>query len=187
MKTWLSCVIKKIIHRFFFTTFIRAIAKATPDKHIYFIDLDNTIADTWPTLVNNIYANESERLASLAVFIGMRKKVLDILSDERNFVLFVSARSYFSLRDTRDWIKSIGIILPQENVIIVGHPMDKLDFIQYAIKKGFEITYIDDLSYNHERGVVKYHYDVINKVRDLGISYLNLNEIALINKNCNAD
>ena len=71
-------------------------------EKIYIFDIDNTIANTWPSFLQS-YETLEERLSSLAVFHKMREHILDISSK----VIFLTARPY---NLTFTWLKNLELI-----------------------------------------------------------------------------
>ena len=72
-----------------------------PDTLVVF-DIDNTVADTWPTLVDN-HQSSWNRLSSLKAFEGVVNLIRDFsISGEK--VIFISARDNRFHFLTRKWL-----------------------------------------------------------------------------------
>lgn len=154
-------------------------------RHVYLVDIDNTLADTWPTLNPRQHRSERERMASLAIFMGMRRYILDLLGDRRNKVIFLTARNILAHPVTFEWLKRNKIDVAFTDVIVVSSASEKLRYIKLIRNKKYKMTYIDDLSYNHEYGDMKFYERVIAEVDGLGIVYLGLKDINRINTGSN--
>lgn len=134
-------------------------------------DIDNTIANTWPSF-NKVYKNTNERLLSLEVFSPMIEKVHHYYKTGHQ-VLFLTARSYRSFYITKKWLKKHGIY--KSNLIIVNNPMEKIELIKSLNKS---IIYYDDMSYNHENGEVKFYDECIREIDKMkNIKYYGYKEI----------
>lgn len=147
---------------------------------LYLVDIDNTLAHSWPSLREGCHSRENERYRSLPVFIGMRRFLLEKIG-QRAEVIFISARSFLNYNATRDWLRGNG--LPGNKVILVARPEDKLKYILELLHREMEVIYIDDLSYGHEHGTVCLYDQLILSVKELPLSYLGINEISVINSN----
>lgn len=147
-------------------------------KKIYLFDIDNTLADTWPSLRDYVYRNENHRYESLSIFRGMRNFIINKIADNEK-VIFISARSYLNYLSTLKWLRSNG--LPADSVILVERPIDKLDYIRELLSRNIEVVYVDDLSHSHEFGEMKLYDNLIMSLRDLPIAYIGIDEIELIN------
>jgi len=163
---------------FFRYRFKRCIKDVDKKDTVYLIDIDNTLADTWPSLQNYVYRNENHRYGSLSIFLGMRNFVLDKMSAEK-CVVFISARGYLDYYSTRKWLSGNG--LRSNNIILVNRVEDKLTYIKESLNRGMAVVYVDDLSYGHEYGEVRLYEKMIIKLKELPVEYLGVKEIELIN------
>lgn len=156
-------------------------------KKIYLVDIDNTIADSWHSLKLHIWKNEKDRLQFLAVFIGMRKYIQQLMLDKNNQIIFFTARSLFSRKVTMQWLIDMGLNVNNNQLVITRNAAWKIDFI-YALKLSkYHITYIDDLSHKHEKGKIEFFENEINSIENLqkkfsnNFNYINAREINAIN------
>ncbi|MBE9601660.1 hypothetical protein [Pedobacter sp. MC2016-24] len=149
-----------------------------PGGTVYLVDIDNTLADTWPSLQNYVYRSEHQRYLSLSVFIGMRKYVMSKLRNHEH-VVFLSARSYFKYYTTKKWLLSCGILA--DELILVSNAFEKISYVNDLVDGGFNVVYLDDLSYNHEHGNVLFYSDLIYSLNKLPITYMGVEQINLIN------
>ena len=56
-----------------------------------------------------------------------------------------------------------------------------VDFLSLVTKRKNKIVFIDDLSYNHENGMIKYYHRTIEKVKNLNVRYIGNECIKKIN------
>lgn len=129
-------------------------------KKVVFFDIDNTVADTWQSLILK-FPSEKKRILSLPHF----QKVVDLIKKyekDKFLIIFLSVRPYSQYISTKKWIQNIGI--NNFNLFLVKKPEDKLKFLE---KIPYNTSFYDDLSYNHENGEIKFYSDVINKLSAL--------------------
>ncbi|MCU0440918.1 MAG: hypothetical protein MUE96_00835 [Bacteroidia bacterium] len=149
-----------------------------PQAQLYIIDIDNTIADTWPTLLHPyIYPNEKVRHQSLAIFRGMRSWILQQAKQPNTLIIYLSARPPELMSTTLDWLKSCGLPTIQGGIILVPNAKSKIRFLKLANAYQISITFIDDLSYNHENGDIRLYDGVIEVVKLLPIKYIGLPQL----------
>jgi hypothetical protein len=55
--------------------------------------------------------------------------------------------------------------------------MQKVYLIDKLSKKWSKISLIDDMSYNHENGEVKFYSNAIDAVKEIGIEYIGYPEL----------
>ncbi|NRF37254.1 hypothetical protein [Pedobacter foliorum] len=178
MKRLFKVIIYGAFDLFFKYRFKRCIKDVDLKDRVYLVDIDNTLADTWPSLRDYVYRNENHRYGSLSIFLGMRNFILDKMKMKK-CVIFISARSYSDYFSTRKWLSNNG--LKSANVILVNKAEDKLNYIKMLLNKGIAVVYIDDLSYGHEHGEVRLYEKMILKIKELPVEYLGVKEIELIN------
>ena len=131
-------------------------------KTILLLDIDNTIADTWPTL-NKTWKSESERLSKLNPFQTVISHLFKNYSPKVYQWVFLSSRNYFSHLVTINWLKKYNLPAEWKNVILVQSPKEKIDLINKYVKK--KIVYFDDLSYNHEKGDIRFYLEEIELIK----------------------
>ena len=61
--------------------------RTNKNKEVYFIDIDNTLSDTYHSYKYH-YSTYEKRLSSLAIFIGMRNKIIHLLKYKNNCFFF---------------------------------------------------------------------------------------------------
>ena len=151
------------------------------NKKIVFVDIDNTIADTWPTLIGGNYKNDFDRHSRIPLFSGMKNFINSNYSNESYTIIYLSARSFRLYNVTNNWLHGNNISYSNSLLILVPKLIFKLYFLKKALNKKFEIVYIDDLSYNHERNDIKFYDSIINEVKKLKVNYIGFEEINKIN------
>lgn len=163
-------IIKSIIHFYFRILFQFRKRKY---EEILIVDLDNTLANTWPSFLKENYS-EKQRLLNLPVLKGTINVVKNYQKSE---IFILTARPYRYYIPTKKWlISNLGNNL---TLIMVDKVEQKLKFLKDKSKK---IIYFDDLSYNHERGEIKFYQELIDKVRSLqNVQYFDYSEIKKIN------
>lgn len=127
------------------------------ESRIYIFDIDNTLADTWPSL-NMSHKNENTRLCSIPVFENIKNLIIKCIKDG-DYVCYLSARDWKSYFTTKKWLKKNG--LPSSNLFFVRNPMDKVELLSTISHK---IYLYDDLSYGHETGVVSFYNQEIDAI-----------------------
>ncbi|RLV61414.1 hypothetical protein D5018_01615 [Parashewanella curva] len=132
-------------------------------KSIFIIDIDNTIAETWPTLVDRKIPLVLNYL-KLKPKRNVVSKIYDLIKQEDSSVevLFLSARTYYYKPVTRFWLRFVLGFKLNYQTILVDRANDKVDYLKRYLSEGYSIKYFDDLSYNHENGEIKYYQEVIN-------------------------
>ena len=152
--------------------------KTRRNQTAYVFDIDNTIADTWPSLVAE-YPSERTRLLTLEVFEGMQKIIMNLQS--RNIEIFyLSNRSVLSYLVTIRWLRLMGFQASVSNVMLVNAPVEKIRILEKLSAKR-RIKYIDDLAYGHESGAIKLYVEVIEKLSSLRLRHFGKNVVDRIN------
>ena len=181
MKRSLLSLINVCANFYFKARYTLKLQQFVKGDHLVFIDIDNTIADTWPSLINNTLSAR-KRHAALPVLFGMKNFVIEkYLAKEKIQVIYLSARHTLLYNTTKNWLKQNQFSSFNTSVILVQHPIHKIYFIEKAVKKGHAITYIDDLSYHHEHGSVAMYDEIIQRVQALPVHYIGFDEIMNIN------
>ena len=136
------------------------------NKKTIIFDIDNTLANTWPTLVKSAFKNEKERLLSLELIEGA-KELVEFSIKNYDQILFLSARNPIHYITTKKWIiNNFGDF--SFKLRLVPNASLKIIYWGYLSKISKKIVVLDDLSYNHENDNIKYYKNEI--------MYLDLNE-----------
>lgn len=173
MKNILKKIYYFIAYEFFNIQF-RKLINSDIDNDLYIFDIDNTIANTWPSF-NASYTSTKKRLENIKPFENMMK-LINELYIKNNKIIFLTARDYRYYFTTKRWLIKNNIY--KNNLIMVLKPQQKIKLLKNIKHKVF---FYDDLSYNHENGEVKYYNDCIEVVTKLQyIEYINYEKIKLI-------
>ncbi len=154
-----------LINPFFGILFKFAVKKGK-SRDIWIIDIDNTIADTVYSYQTNHNSN-FERLRSLKVLKGSQKLITEL---ENTTVIYLTARNYIYYPITQSWLKEHGFLKSNLNLIMVQTPSQKIPYLK-KIASEYNVTFIDDLSFNQENGSTEMYSDVIKEVKKLPIIY----------------
>jgi len=177
-------IIKRIII-FFFRLYFHSIFKLklilNKKKWIYIFDIDNTLADTWPSFLEN-YTSEKDRYSKLSIFINMRKVILKASYHKNNRkVIFLTARNYLQYFTTYSWLKNNQIPLSFFDLILTHGAEEKVKLLRKFGEKGYKIIFVDDMTYNHENGEMKHYEKPINDITKSKIHYFGVDQINKFN------
>ena len=150
------------------------------NKSLYIFDIDNTIGNTYPTLTFQ-YQSDTERLLSIPFFPQMKNLLNSLLKSPSRKVIFLTSRSYLNWDTTHQWLTQNGILAAKSDIIIVSSPAQKIDFINKILPRNKPVTVIDDLSYNHENGQVKFYDTEIQLISGLSLRYIGYKTILRFN------
>jgi hypothetical protein len=149
-------------------------------KEIIIYDIDNTLADTASMLKSSGRLNNL-LFSKLTVFPNMRKKIMNEYG-AGDKILFFTVRPLLSWRTTFKWLEENFFYTKWHELFIFSTPAHKVEFICYLFNKGYQISFIDDMSYNHENGEVLFFEKEISKLKNIGIEYNSYAEIIKINQ-----
>jgi hypothetical protein len=119
--------------------------------------------------------NENGNLV-ISINENIKLWILDLLS-KRERVVFLSARDVLRKWETYKWLQRNCLILRRRDLFLVQDPSEKLLYLNHFIKIGVNVNYIDDLSYNHEKGDVLLYTELIAHVKKLPINYIGIEHI----------
>lgn len=134
---------------------------------VFIFDIDNTIADTWYSYKLTFYRSNQHRLLSLPIFIKMRRLISILYKNPNTKVFFLTARSLYDYQTTFQWLKSQGFPLKFSDLFIVNSPKFKIKILSALKNQKLNVYYIDDLSYNHEKGTIKFYNSEIKDITKL--------------------
>jgi uncharacterized HAD superfamily protein len=153
-------MIKKVLYATFFKLFFLLFLRMNNrKKDIYIFDIDNTISDTWPELLTSSQQIAFQNAMPFEKVINL----IESLYESDKVVFFLSARNYNYYRLTKKWLINNKIF--RDNIFLVDNVNEKFWYLNKC--KKFKIYYFDDLSFNHERGEVKYYVQFIEKIKKL--------------------
>ncbi len=175
----MTSIIKGLLNSFFkvffFVLFVIK-AKSNNSKSLYIFDIDNTVGDTFPTLLN-VYNSESERLLSIPMFPRMKALITKLQKSPSRKIMFITARSYKCWQTTRQWFLLNGLEINATDIIIVPNPAEKVFLLGKILPLEKGLTLIDDMSWNHENGNVKFYQNEIEALSKLPLRYIGYNTI----------
>ncbi len=171
---------RRMLYIIFYLTFIiRFCLKFMKRRKsgLLFIDIDNSIANTWPILGSaNINILE---IAPLENSIEFLKSNFD-----SNFyeMVFLSHREIYDFNETVSWLKLFfNKTINAGDLYFVPYPSWKLLYFKFAVKRMYQVVIFDDLSFNHENGIVKYYDSVLAKIDILDVKHYNFQFIQKLN------
>jgi hypothetical protein len=153
----------------------------TESYRVFIFDIDNTIADTLPSLELNHWKNEAERIATLPIFIKMHRLLKILYSNKRNKIYFLTARSYFSYEATYTWLKEMELPVERDEIFITRTAEEKKEIFKEVDLKRLNVYYLDDLAYLASKNNLLLHKDLIEYFQQLSekkiIKFFGINEL----------
>lgn len=150
---------------------VRRFRRANPGA-IVVLDIDNTLADAWPTFAQG-HPNERARMRAMVSLPGMKAAAYD---GDRP-VLFLSYRDWWHWPLTRAWLRAQGMT---GTLVLVSSPAQKLRHLRHLASGPGPVVYWDDLSHGTEQGATELYQDVIDAVRALALEYHGYDEIEAV-------
>lgn len=148
-------------------------------RSLIIYDIDNTIADTWRQLGSS--KNDPKKIyRNLLFFPSMLKRIQDDYKIPSNRILFFTVRPIGTWLITLRWLISHKLPVKWHDLFFFSSPTHKIDLLESLVKRGYEIIFIDDLSYNHENGNVLFFVEEIKRVQNMPLIYKGLTEILAI-------
>jgi hypothetical protein len=157
---------------------VRWACRRAGGRGITVLDIDNTLADTWPTLTR-AWPHERKRLQAIEALPRIKAVAHDEAVARGDLIVFISHRPWRYWRETYRWLRRHGFAATPANVVLVAKPADKLAYLQCCAGAG-RVVYWDDLSHSHELGEVRLYEELISAVRSLPVEYLGWREIRAI-------
>ena len=150
-------------------------------KPLLLLDVDNTVADTWPSL-SHVWSSEKERIACLLPHQSVIDYVLLNFPYDQYEWIFLTSRSYSLRSVTVRWLQKHKLPATYKNVILVRHPSEKIELISRYVK--VKAVFIDDMSFNHEKDEVMFYSKEIQDLTYLSnVKYIGFHAIDKIIKN----
>lgn len=173
--------VKSAFYRLAYSTaLIKAMVFARKHKEIAIFDIDNTIADSWPSFLVG-YDSERIRLSSIRPFSSMIELVHEY-SMSGKAVLFLTARDFHYYSLTKRWLKTYFSC--EFALILVSHPREKIKII--GRMKSNIVHYFDDLSYAHESGQVKFYNEEIDALSKMPcVTYVGYDDLLKLQESSN--
>jgi hypothetical protein len=145
-------------------------------KKILVLDIDNTLTYTWEYL--HLLSKNNLLFLELPLKNGTIKFVKSYSDD---FRLFLTARSWEYDKLTKQYLAKNNLLNPSNSSVICMKPKHKVLLIRILTFLRYQIAYVDDLSYNHENGFIKFYSKEIEDLNKLNIDYFNYNFLNFIN------
>lgn len=155
------------------------VARRSGAGPIWVLDLDNTLADSWPSFLEH-HASERDRLRRLAPLPGMLAAAHDPARAAGARVVVLSHRALWHWPVTRAWLRANGVHVGWTDLVLVSSPTDKIAHLRRLCVGGRPVTYWDDLTHGTERGHHGAYDDVVAAVRRLPLEYHGESEIAAV-------
>lgn len=153
-----------------FSRFVRMCLR-NRKKSIYIFDLDNTLADTFSTLIHR-NPNELERLENIVPFERMCALANKINNSPSRCVFVLTARQYSTEKITQNWVANAGISIVPTSVFIVLSAMQKVWLLKIVAPFCHQITFIDDMSFMNSNGEIEFYEKEVaalpKKIRYIG-------------------
>lgn len=150
-------------------------------NRIFIFDIDNTIADTLPSLEINIWKTESDRVKTLAIFVKMHRLLNSLYLNKRNTIYFLSARSYFSFKSTFNWLSNMKLPVEKDKIFITRTAEEKKKIFEKLNLDKLNIYYFDDLAYLESNNNIFFYTELIEYFRNLAkknkIKYYGFDEL----------
>ena len=133
------------------------------------MDIDNTLANTWPTL-NNSWSSEYDRIKFIKPLPNILSYIKDSYNEKDFNYIFLTHRNYKFHGATLRWLNSNGYKANFFNVVLVQSPFEKVYLFKKYVKKS--IVYFDDvkfyeneIKYISQNKFIKYYdYKKINEI-----------------------
>jgi hypothetical protein len=157
----------------------------TAKLKVVFLDIDNTLADTWPTLLPNAdYLSENDRLRNLKPLSGSLSYVRENFGSEYVHI-YLSHRNFIRHANTKRWLRKYANYNSSDSLYLVSSAHKKIRYFETAVQfcKFTSITVMDDLSYSHEHGEVEYYTEIVDVLAKMPIKYIGYKKILEINGN----
>ena len=176
IKNYLILLIRRFFSFYYNYIFFKLLKyEKTKNNVVYIFDLDNTLADTWPTLKAD-FKSDYDRILNIEPI----SNIVDIFNEfntNKKDVYILSARSYDKYFVTRCWLKRNTNFRKFNRLILVPNVRDKLTMLRKINIFYKKIHYYDDLSYNQENGETLFYQDVIEDVKNIVNKYYGLDYI----------
>ena len=95
-------------------------------------------------------------------------------------VIFLSARDFRLWNPTIQWLSKQNVLVSKKDVFLLPNASAKIDYLNKLIEQNIEVNYIDDLSYNHEKGQVKLYEEVLSLINKMPLTYKGIDFIESI-------
>ncbi len=164
----------------YFFKILNDFKKQVPYHQILVLDIDNTIADTWPEIKYQGVI-KSPRFSFFKKLRPFKKRIAFLINRYPTTpIVFLSNRNVVYYNTTRNWLIQNGFSNRNFRLILTLNVEDKLRYLKLLQNHYKKVIYFDDLSYNHEHGEVKYYQIVIDALAEMELEYWGLDQIQRI-------
>lgn len=167
----------RLLYLFQFLSYIGFLLNKRKQK-IFFVDLDNTLANTWPQRLNMQLFDWQ--------YLPVNDRVLDFVKkyakDRKLEVVVLSARPLSAINSTRYWLSQIAD-MEDCRFYLTPNADSKFKYILLASRLGRLEAVIDDCSHSHEFGTPRLYDNLIQKIRSTGTHYFDFDFITKLQNN----
>lgn len=157
--------------------------RAAGDRDVVVLDIDNTLADTWPSFLAP-YSGHRDRLSRLDPLPHVKPVAHDGPVAAGAAVLFLSHRNLWEWPVTVRWLRRHGYAAGFRNLVLVPDPFDKVAHIGSGVTtpsgRPRRIVVWDDLSGGHELGAFRRYDEVVEALGALGVDHHGWDEIVAL-------
>jgi hypothetical protein len=157
---------------------VALVCRAARRRRLVVLDIDNTLADSWPTYAQG-WPDERRRLDAIEPLPGVKAAAHDAAIARGDAVMFLSHRSVRHWLRTFRWLRRHGFAATPLNVVLVADPADKVAHLRRCVRAA-DVVYWDDLSHSHEHGEAAFHHELIATVRSLPLEYVGWDDIRAV-------
>lgn len=154
--------ITTLIYVPFLLMYFKLVLFVSRKKKFVFVDIDNTIANTWPYLNRAIPLNVVYK--DVPPFLQMVNLIQSIEFEKDNLIVFLSARNPRYYNITKKWLNQNGF--RSFLLLLVPSVNNKITVIKLVSRKKV-VVFFDDLSFNHEAGDIKYYENIIHDIKQM--------------------
>ena len=145
---------------------------------IVVLDIDNTIADAWPSFLQP-YDSQRSRLASLEVLPNVKAVAHDAPRDQGATIVYLSHRNLWEWPVTYRWLGAHGFSVRPGRLLLVPSAAAKVPYLR-RLARGRDVTFWDDLSRGHETGEIEFYAEVIELLAGVSLTYRGWDDIVTL-------
>lgn len=159
-----------------YVKFVFYVTKKSSGK-IFFVDLDNTLANTWPQRLNMETFNWGD--------LPLHSRVLDFVKDyssQHKFeIVVLSARPLSARHETSNWLTKIAD-LKAVPFFLTPDAMSKRKYFMFARQLNKLGAIMDDCSHSHEFGSVQFYDLLIHEILSLNTHFFDYKFLSELQK-----
>lgn len=145
---------------------------------IVVLDIDNTIADAWPSFLAPFESHRS-RLAGLEVLPNVKEVAHDAPLAEGATLVYLSHRNLWEWPVTFRWLRANGFRVRPDRLVLVPSAAAKVPHLR-RLARDRVVTVWDDLSYGHETGSVTFYAEVIESLAGVSLTHRGWDDIVTL-------